>query len=243
MKKTLAQIAMLLLFGLLVIMSYFGPDTSTIAATSGGACFGAISAAGGTIRAQRVNDTLKVFGSLGNSFLKTLTADYQGPNSTPALPHEWFNSYSAGSKTFGHSRPTFNDISGMEAPATWVTPSFNAGDYTASGSMTWTVDAGDVYSFRYKIEGKTMTIIFYLFHTTVGGTLSSNLIRAIPEGKTAANYTGNPVQLWDNGVPTTGIATVDSASNYIKIWRSDFQNYTAATNATDIIGQITFEIQ
>src|SRR3990167_787127 len=69
--------------------------------------------------------------------------------------------------------------------ATWTTPTFSAGDFTASGSMTWTVDAGDVVTYAYTIINKVMTVLFYIDPTTVGGTPSTSLQIAIPANKTA----------------------------------------------------------
>src|SRR6185295_3701711 len=39
----------------------------------------------------------------------------------------------------------------------WITPSYSGGNFTANGSMTWTVDSGDVTTYAYKLlESKTM---------------------------------------------------------------------------------------
>jgi hypothetical protein len=67
----------------------------------------------------------------------------------------------------------------------WVTPTFSAADYTANGSMTWTVDAGDVSLLRYRLSGKTLEVLFTLTATSVGGTLNTDLDCTIPGGFTA----------------------------------------------------------
>lgn len=38
---------------------------------------------------------------------------------------------------------------------------YNAGDFTAADSMTWTIDEADVTTFRYKIMGKLMYLNFF----------------------------------------------------------------------------------
>ena len=124
----------------------------------------------------------------------------------------------------------------------WTTPTFAAGDFTASGSMTWTVAAGDVGTYAYTILNKTMTVSFNINTSTVGGTPSTDLMIAIPATKTATKGMRNPVQLLDNGTRTTGVAYVDASGTVIVIQRTDAANFTAATDNTYILGQITFQI-
>ena len=162
-------------------------------------------------------------------------------NGSTLSDEDWFNDVNRLHYTI------FADAADVAAAKTaifpaWTTPTFAAGDYTASGSMTWTLQAGDVISMAYIIKGKMMTVAFSLTTTTVGGTLSTDLLIAIPASKVATKRMLNPVYIIDNGTRTTGYALVNNSGTTIIINRSDLANWTASTNNTDVYGQITFEI-
>ena len=124
----------------------------------------------------------------------------------------------------------------------WTTPTFTSGDYTANNSMTWTVASGDVSTYAYKIRGKTMTVAFRILTSTVGGTPSTQLQIAIPASKTATKAMLNPCYISDNGTDAIGYARVEAAGTLILIQLVDASNFTASTNQTNVIGEITFEI-
>jgi len=138
-----------------------------------------------------------------------------------------------------------NDPADLEAtkvslfPA-WTTPGFSAGDYTANGSMTWTVAGGDVTTMAYIINGKTMTVSFAIDTTTVGGTPSTQLLIAIPASKTATKSMYAPCYISDNSTPSIGFVIASGTS--LTIAKVDVSNYAASTDATSVRGQITFEI-
>lgn len=142
----------------------------------------------------------------------------------------------------GGTTPKTLTVTGdAEIGQAWTTPAFNAGDFTASESMTWTVEEGDVLSFAYNILGKVMICAFRLATTTVGGTLSDALLIKIPAGKTATKIMENHLsRLVDNNVKTEGFCYTNGTN--ICIARSDQANFAASTNLTTVIGQITFEI-
>lgn len=126
----------------------------------------------------------------------------------------------------------------------WVRPSFSAGDFTASGAMTWTVGAGDVTEYAYTLVGKTMTVSFAIGTTTVAGVVDTTLFIKIPDGKTAAAASGTPVSIYNNGVPVIGMAYTNNAlfGANIAIQFLGLTNYVAEVNLTTVVGQITFEI-
>lgn len=124
----------------------------------------------------------------------------------------------------------------------FATPAFSAGNFTASGSMTWTVAAGDVATYRYKIVGRTMTLQIYLNTTTVGGTLSSQLRIAVPAGRTIANNVLNNCIVLDNNVRTGGYLIASSGLTYVTVNRADAANWSASTDLTYVFGEIVFEV-
>lgn len=124
----------------------------------------------------------------------------------------------------------------------WLSPAFSAGDFTANGSMTWTVAAGDVTTYAYTIDGKRMTVVFTLVTTTVGGTPNTTLQIAIPASKTATKTISNSVWINSNSNMEIGYATVTASGTTIGIKRVASANWDAASDATGVQGQIIFEI-
>lgn len=124
-------------------------------------------------------------------------------------------------------------------------PVFSAGDYTASGSMTWTVVSGNITNLRYFVYGKKMTIEIDINGTTVGGTLNNSLQIKIPGGFLNAFRQYNPAAfLVDNSVRVAGyFDTGVTGGNVILVRRLDLANWSASAGQTSFSGQITFEIQ
>lgn len=130
-------------------------------------------------------------------------------------------------------------------PGFWATPVYNAGNFTASGAMTWTVEAGDVVTYQYMLVNKTMFLNFYITASSVGGTPSGALQLTIPAGKVPAKNSVALIRAVDNGAAALGIAILSAGSNIIALRRdvAAGTNWSAATNATEVNGQLTFEIQ
>jgi hypothetical protein len=129
------------------------------------------------------------------------------------------------------------------AMGTWTTPSFSAGHYTANGSMTWTVASGDSETYAYTLVGKTMTVAWRIVTTTVGGTPNTELRIAIPGGFTSAKKIEATHHYSDNGATGTGIAEVNAGGTTIVLFKAAFAAWSASTDNTFTLGQITFEIQ
>ena len=123
----------------------------------------------------------------------------------------------------------------------WTTPTFDAANFTANGSMTWTVASGDVQTYAYTILNKAMTVSFSIITSTVGGTPDTTLRIAIPAGKTATKAMFNPCRVNDNGTVKPGYASVGASGTVINIDLTS-GNFAAATDATSVSGEITFEI-
>jgi hypothetical protein len=125
-----------------------------------------------------------------------------------------------------------------------ITPAFAAGDYTASGSMTWTVGSGDVSTNTYLVHGKYLLRSFFIGSTTVGGTPSNELRSANPNGYTAANRVFNAGVMNDNGTAANGYLDTKAAANtYVGFFLSSGANWAAATDNTSTLSAIDFEIQ
>jgi len=124
----------------------------------------------------------------------------------------------------------------------WTTPAFNAGDFTAGGTQTWTVAAGDVSTFEYTLVGKKMTVVFVIQTSTVGGTPDPDLRLAVPGGFTAAKRALNDILCLDNGTFTLGFYQILADNTYISFTKQSLANWAAATDNSAVFGEITFEV-
>lgn len=125
----------------------------------------------------------------------------------------------------------------------WTSVAFNAANFTANGTMTWTVDSGDQTTFAYMLIGKTLFVDAYLDTTSVGGVLNSLLKVAIPGGFTAAKTMQGLALGFDNGVGTPTYNRVNAGGTVIEIGRSDGGNWSAAANNTYVRVHFSFEVQ
>ena len=127
----------------------------------------------------------------------------------------------------------------------WTSPAYSAGNFTASGSLTWTVEQADITTYAYTLVGKTMTVVFFIESTSTGGTASNILQIAIPGSFTAAKRMSMPT-LWyadAGGANAVGRAEVVSSGTVIRLTKMDNSNWSnAAANNTDVHGMITFEV-
>ena len=127
----------------------------------------------------------------------------------------------------------------------WITPEFNAGHFTASGNMKWIVDAGDVTTLAYTVAGKTLTLVFSLSNTSVGGIPSTELRIAIPGGFTSSKFTVMPYVENSSGAATTnrfGFGLTHAGGTYIALYRERNALWGPATNLTNVHGTMTFEV-
>jgi hypothetical protein len=62
----------------------------------------------------------------------------------------------------------------------WTPIPYVAGNFTASGSMVWTVEAADQSLFQYTRIGSLLLLTFSFASTTLAGTASANLMVQLP---------------------------------------------------------------
>jgi len=126
-------------------------------------------------------------------------------------------------------------------PADWNDVVYSAGNFTASGSMTWTVTSAQQLTYSYILSGHVMTISFAISPSTLGGTQSTYLYLAIPLGKTPIKKTANAIAIYNNSTSQIGtvIAVVGQSNLYIA--KADGSNFTLDAT-TEITGQITINV-
>lgn len=144
----------------------------------------------------------------------------------------------------GNARVSGTLTLGTDVVGTWTTPTFDAGDFTASGSGTWTVASGDVTTYAYTIIGKMMVVMWSLDTTTVGGTPGYYLYLKIPAGKVATKACAAVHGYSQAGTPGFGSAYVNNALFGANIALGIVAGgaWSTGTNNAVTVGQIVFEI-
>lgn len=133
----------------------------------------------------------------------------------------------------------------LEAVATtqWITPVYSSATYTASGSMTWTVESADVVTYRYLLNGDTLVLSFDIQNSTIGGTPSTELRIGLPESLTVTTTTGALCSIRDGGTWATGILDAVDGDTFIRILRVNVANWSTATNTVNVRGQVYLEVE
>lgn len=118
----------------------------------------------------------------------------------------------------------------------WQSITYASGNFTASGSLTWTVDSGDVSVNRYTDIGTTMWWSLGLTNTSTSGTASTELRVTLPASRTISATTTGTCAGVDNGTEVHTVWTATSGNTYVSFFRTiSGANWSnASTNATSI---------
>jgi len=124
----------------------------------------------------------------------------------------------------------------------WITPAFNAGDFSATGGGSFVVASGDVLTYAYKNDRNTMTVSLAINTGTTSGTVNSIII-AIPAGKVATKTMENRLSLLQSaGTAYGAVIRVNAGGTVLQIIREDATPIPAGTDNLYLYGQLTFEI-
>lgn len=147
-----------------------------------------------------------------------------------------------GSVAFAHDGTDWRLV--HHAQGAWITPTFAAGDYTASGAMSWTVGAGDVSTMAYRLSGSILEILFYLAATTVGGTPNTQLLRVVPGGFTIAKAFTSTTRTTNNGTSQVGLFTSAALATQLSVFvdATGTSNWAASTDNSGVQGQCFVEV-
>lgn len=129
----------------------------------------------------------------------------------------------------------------VKALGEWTPRAFSAANFTANGTMTWVLAAGDVLDEAYMQVGKTLFYKFVFNTTTVGGVASSELRVSLPAGLTAASLSIVPYILIDNGTLRTGLVQAVAGATFLRFQLAGGGNFALAADTTSIFGQIAVE--
>jgi hypothetical protein len=119
---------------------------------------------------------------------------------------------------------------------------YSAGNFSASGSMTWSVASGDVVALVFAVVGKVMTVWFNIQTTSVGGTPARFLQITVPASKTARNQVYGVYHYYEGSGWKRGFVSVDASGTVIKLEREDNSNWLATSEGTYVLGQLTFPV-
>jgi hypothetical protein len=135
-------------------------------------------------------------------------------------------------------------LSPSELNVGWISPQYSAGNFSAGGSMTWTVDRTDITTYEYFLTGKAMVVAFNLSFTSVGGAPDQLLRIAIPGGNIPYRTVQNLIMYNNNGGPD-GWGRVVAVKGQPTLWlfRPDNAAWSASANKTNVSGEIMFEVQ
>lgn len=126
----------------------------------------------------------------------------------------------------------------------WITPTFAAGDFTAS-TGTWTVASGNVQRHAFHLQGRTVREYIELSGTSVSAT-PTFLKSLIPNSMIAAGRATCQSMYLDNGgtyaMGASWIAAV--ANTVINHYKSAFGNaWSVAASTTELYVTMTYEVQ
>lgn len=122
------------------------------------------------------------------------------------------------------------------------TQTFAAGDYTATGGGTWTVESGDVVANTYRLIGNTLLWNCYVKTTTFAGTVTSLQVK-VP-GSYTCQDDARPAGVFvadGAGVPASYIVTA-AGSTLVTIATTGGTNYVAGTNVCIVGFQIAMKV-
>ncbi len=112
---------------------------------------------------------------------------------------------------------------------------FNAGNFTASGTMTWTVEAADQKTFDcIMLSANLMLLNIWIVTSTVGGVPDTELRIAIPYGRISDRLICVFVLVRDNVTFTDCRAQVTVGGTYIQLIRNDGNPFTISANETRV---------
>lgn len=125
----------------------------------------------------------------------------------------------------------------------WQDAPFLAGNFTGSGTMTWTQPAATA-SLRYSLIGKTVTVGFEFTGATIGGGLGGTLFARLPDESFQPAVTRrNLYMLVDNGAFAVGVVIVVAGTRALLFQRLDQTAFAASAALTALVGELVYEVR
>lgn len=128
-----------------------------------------------------------------------------------------------------------------EEPGAPIDVAFDAGNFTGSGAMTWTLTSPDQATYQYIQRGRALTVLGVFNDTSVGGTPDATLL-LVGTGFTFSVGVDIVCRALNNSVAEFFFVRSFAATGTLGMYREAAGNWTASTNATQIIFNITLPV-
>jgi len=127
----------------------------------------------------------------------------------------------------------------------FTTPAYDASQFTASGTMTWGVDAGDVVTRSYALIGTKLLLLTWVIQATdVGGVASNALRLALPVGVSAKQANCFQIYYDAGGAAAQGFCSVSAGGTYVELFKAGGASWTlTSADNTRVQGFALIEIQ
>jgi hypothetical protein len=121
---------------------------------------------------------------------------------------------------------------------------FVAGNFTASGSMTWTVEEAEQILFRYRMLTQTlMYITLSIEGADVAGTPSTDFIILIPLSKSISKETNSIGVVWDDGTAVSvRVYTKTEDPTHIYVSKIPAANFSASAGTNAMMFTLFIEV-
>lgn len=130
----------------------------------------------------------------------------------------------------------------------WITAPFSAANFTAN-SGTWTVEAADVVSCRYRLTGRTLTLNVLIQNTSTTGAPYNLQIGngawggfTIPDGGVPGFYSSRSSRCAETAGGPNVDAQFNGFTNLLYFVKTTLAAWAVATNTLLVMGQITVEV-
>lgn len=131
----------------------------------------------------------------------------------------------------------------------WVTPTFNANNFSANNAMVWTVNPITLDNYEYTLLGDdTMSLQFHITNSIISGTGSTYLKVKLP-APYVTNSRATGMMWWKNATPTTFavgiIDTLGPDQPYLSLLKDPGATAWTADGAstTSVFGSMTFHVK
>lgn len=125
----------------------------------------------------------------------------------------------------------------------WRTPAFDATRFTGDGTITWTVQAGDVAAERYARLGNLLVWNLVIAGSSTGGAASTAFYVRMPENLVLGSTVVTVGYASDAGTAITSVITGVRGSRQVIVQRNDGGNWSnAAANNTSVYFQLVCEV-
>ena len=151
----------------------------------------------------------------------------------------------SGSATYTYDGTTARWRLIHHAQGAWITPAYAAGDFTAGGGATWTVDAADVTTYASHLSGSTLTVTFYLLNTSVTVATPANLIIRVPGGFSVALSTLGVTGIDNNNNSANEVLEIDvpGGGTSMNLYHNlNVSNWGLSAGLTNVFGQIALSV-